>query len=98
LKRITGLKKIPPAEIAGKLKREARAAQREVLNKTLTLIISAFGLIAALAWNDAIKALLASVFRQEAGIMSLFIYAILITILAVLVTIYSSRVSAKAGG
>lgn len=87
---------ILPAEITKKLKREAITAKREVLSKTITLIISAFGLVAALAWNEAIKAFLASIFKQEAGIASLFVYALLVTILAVFVTVYLSKVSAKA--
>lgn len=83
-------------KVAKRLKREAVLARREVFSKTITLIVSAFGLVAALAWNEAIKALLASVFKQEAGIVSLFVYATLVTVFAVLATIYLGRLSAKA--
>jgi hypothetical protein len=60
-----------------------------------TLVTTAFGLIAALAWNDAIKAIIVQFIGAGNGIMGLLIYAVLITIIAVIATILIARVIAK---
>ena len=55
--------------------------------KTMTQLATAgFGLVAALAWNEAIKDLISRFITQGSGLISRFIYAIIITFLAVLVT------------
>ena len=76
--------------------------RKEVLEKFSALIIGAFGLVAALAWNDAIKALFVGPCGVEnAGTLcSLsaggpWVYAVLVTILAVLVSIWVGKVSSK---
>lgn len=58
----------------------------ETLKTMITLATSAFGLVAALAWNSAITELFKRVFGQAQGIISLFVYAILVTVIAVAVT------------
>ena len=55
------------------------------------LITAAFGLIAALAWNEAIKAAVGMFFETDGEIWGLLIYAILVTILAVIMTVWISR-------
>lgn len=56
----------------------------------LTLSTSAFGLVAALAWNQLIQEVVSQYIKPLlgglSGVISLLIYAILITALAVLVT------------
>lgn len=42
---------------------ESTSIKHEILDKIAALIAAAFGLVAALAWNDAIKAL----FREYFG-------------------------------
>ena len=54
--------------------------------ESLAYIIGAFGFVAALAWNEAIKALLNRLFAADDTIVSLFIYAILVTLIAVIAT------------
>lgn len=49
-------------------------------------ISQAFFFIAALAWNEAIKALLNAIFPNTGTLISLFIYALLISWLAYLVS------------
>jgi len=49
-------------------------------------ISQAFFFVAALAWNEAIKALLNAVFPKAGTLISLFIYALLISWLAYLVS------------
>jgi hypothetical protein len=69
----------------------------EVLDKIAALITAAFGLVAALAWNDAIKSLFAEggplYFMAAYGIWG---YAILVTLIAVAVTIWVGRMAEKA--
>jgi len=69
----------------------------EVLDKMSALITAAFGLVAALAWNDAIKSLFAEggplYFMASYGIWG---YAILVTLIAVAVTIWVGRMAEKA--
>lgn len=67
---------------------------REVIDKMGQLITAAFGLIAALAWNEAISALVKK-FVPAAGP---WVYAIIVTILAVLVTIWIGRAAARVKG
>ena len=67
----------------------------EVIEKIAALITAAFGLVAALAWNGAIKAIFLRVFGTSEGIGPMLIYAILVTIIAVLVTIWIGNVAEK---
>jgi hypothetical protein len=75
------------------------ALKGEVIEKISALITAAFGLIAALAWNDAIGGLFkpggALYFLAAGGV---WIYAIFVTILAVVMTIWIGRVAARAKG
>ncbi|RCV65326.1 hypothetical protein C5S53_04375 [Methanophagales archaeon] len=52
-------------------------------------------MVAALAWNDTIKLLFKEVFGPQETLWAMFGYAIFVTILIVLITIYLSRVSQK---
>ena len=67
----------------------------------VTLSTAGFGLVAALAWNDAIQAFVKEYIDQYisvgSGIISRFIYAIIITAIAVLVTYQLTKLSGKNG-
>jgi len=65
--------------------------KEEVIKTMATLITTAFGLIAALAWNEAIKALIQLFFKAGNALTGLFVYAIIVTILAVIATIIIAR-------
>lgn len=67
----------------------------QVLATIATLMTTAFGLIAALAWNEAIKAIILELFPTQGGITGLLIYAVLITIIAVVATVIIARAIAK---
>jgi len=67
----------------------------EVLEKMAALITAAFGLVAALAWNGAIKAIFAQVFKDAEGVTQMLVYAVLVTIFAVLATIWIGKATAK---
>ncbi len=69
--------------------------RREVLKQMIVLATSAFGLVAALAWNSAIQELFKRVFGPSSGLISMFVYAILVTVIAVMVTTRLSRMAER---
>lgn len=72
--------------------------QLELATQMLTLATSGFGLVAALAWNEAIQALVKEFIEPRvpgSGLLSKVIYAVLITGLAVFITFQLSRISAR---
>lgn len=67
----------------------------ELIRQMLTLATAGFGLVAALAWNSLIQEAVATYIKPyfpNGSLISLFIYAVLITVIAVLVTYELSRV------
>jgi hypothetical protein len=70
--------------------------KNEIRIKAVGYIIGAFGLVAALAWNDAIKSLINHLFPLDKdSVPAKFIYAIIITIIVVAATIFLVRFSEK---
>jgi hypothetical protein len=61
----------------------------------IALASAAFGVVAALAWNSAITALVKQIFGTGAQIVSLFIYAIIITIVAVIVMVNLGKMAER---
>jgi hypothetical protein len=72
---------------------------KEITKEMLKLSTSAFGLVAALAWNGVIKEVVEQYIKPlvggNSGIISLLVYAVVITTLAVIVTISLSRLTNK---
>ncbi|HLD28107.1 MAG TPA: DUF5654 family protein [Patescibacteria group bacterium] len=66
---------------------EKKSLKIEILEKMAGLATAGFGLVAALAWNDAIKGLFTIIFPKAGSIIAQFGYAIIITIIIVLITI-----------
>ena len=71
--------------------------KQEMLSAMVSLIIVAFGLVAALAWNSAIQAIVKAVLGTSDSVPGLLTYAIVVTILAVIATVLITRAAAKAG-
>ncbi|MEM7815991.1 MAG: DUF5654 family protein [Candidatus Aenigmatarchaeota archaeon] len=69
------------------------AISKEVIDKIASLMTAAFGLVAALAWNEAIKNAIGSLGLQAYGP---WLYAIIVTVIAVVATIYIGKIAAKA--
>jgi len=71
--------------------------KQELLKQMVTLSTAGFGLVAALAWNEAIQAFVQEYIDQYisvgSGIISRFIYAIIITAFAVFVTYQLTKIS-----
>ena len=64
----------------------------QLLETTAALITAAFGLVAALAWNETIKTAIAMVFPNDGdSIWGLLVYAIIVTVIAVIATILIAR-------
>lgn len=65
----------------------------------ITLATSGFGVVAALAWNEFIKTFIDSYIRpyfgKESGLISQFIYAMIVTLVAVSVTVQLSSIKKK---
>jgi membrane protein YdbS with pleckstrin-like domain len=74
-----------------KLKEEKEELKKETSNKVMALITAAFGLVAALAWNDTIKTLFVTVFGTADNLWAMLVYAIVVTFIAVFVTIKLSK-------
>lgn len=68
----------------------------EVLDKIAALVAAAFGLVAAFAWNEAIKAIFKQVFGNNDNLVVLVTYAILVTVVAVIMTIFVARAASRA--
>lgn len=63
----------------------------QLLETFASLITAAFGLVAALAWNEAIKQMVATVFSSSDDLVGLCVYAIIVTVLAVIMTMLIAR-------
>jgi heme/copper-type cytochrome/quinol oxidase subunit 4 len=63
----------------------------------ISLASASLGLVAALAWNEAIKALLALMHLGDSR-GGLFSYAVVATVLAVVVLVMLGKLAAKVGG
>lgn len=63
----------------------------------IALASASFGLVAALAWNEAIKATLALLHLGD-NLVGLYSYAIVATALAVVVLVWLGRIAARLGG
>lgn len=69
----------------------------EVLDKFSQLIVTALGLVAALAWNTAIQNLFDRIFGKAGAVLAgQFLYATLITLIVIFATIAVSRAAERA--
>lgn len=77
-------------------KKEDKKFHIELVKQMLTLSTAAFGLVAALAWNAFIQELVTSYVKKYLSVggalLSMGIYAIIVTVLAVFVTYQLSRI------
>ncbi len=69
----------------------------EVLYKVSELITTALGLVAAMAWNEAIQQLFTQLFGEAGGALATkFGYAVIITLVVIFATISVSRAAERA--
>jgi uncharacterized membrane protein len=69
--------------------------KNEIIDKLSALSIAAFGLVAALAWNGAIRTIFERYYGAGEGIVAMLTYAIVVTFIAVFVTIGIAKFSEK---
>jgi hypothetical protein len=71
---------------------------RVFLQTMITLASASLGLVAALAWNDAIKATIKKVMGESDSLPALYTYAALATIIAIAVLTALGKAAARVGG
>jgi len=78
-------------------KKEEKVKIKEMIKeKTTSYILAAFGLVAGLAWNEAIKSLIEFIFPQSGNsLLAKFVYAALLTVVVVYVSIYLNKLFRK---
>ena len=85
--------------MATKKKNTNKKIHIELVRQMVMLSTSGFGLVAALAWNSVIQEFVNDYVKrflpQGSGIVSLFLYALIITTLAVFVTFELSKLLEK---
>lgn len=70
--------------------------KKNLREQTFSYMTGALGLVAGLAWNDAIKSLIEILFPLDASsVWVKFIYAVLITVVVVIFSQYIFRLLAK---
>lgn len=66
-----------------------------VIKQMLSLATSGFGLVAALAWNEVVKETVDNYIKpylpQGSALLSMLIYAIIVTVLAVFITLQLTK-------
>ncbi len=89
---------MPRRQIESNQKRGGdRELSAEVLDKFSELITTALGLVAALAWNEAIQQLFTLLLGEAGGALAAkFFYAFLVTLIVIFATISVSRAAERA--
>ena len=82
----------PVVEVA----RRASRFSREFLATVISLVTTAFGVVVALAWNEALSRALAQL-SKGAEIAGLFTYAVVVTLLAVMIILFLGRLAGRIG-
>lgn len=75
----------------------ADSVHKEILKTISVLMTTAFAFVAGSAWNEAIQALLNEFIQQGSAVSAMLIYAIVVTIIAVVVTVFIGRLVGRAG-
>ena len=75
----------------------ANEVTKMIMETILALITTAFAFVAGEAWNSAIQKLIESFVGTGDALPSLFTYAIIVTIIAVIVTVLIARIAGKMG-
>lgn len=71
--------------------------RRAFIQTMVALASASLGLVAALAWNEAIKATLAMLGLGD-SLPGLYAYAIVATVLAVIVLVWLGKLASRVGG
>ena len=75
----------------------ASEISKMVMETMLTLITTAFAFVAGLAWNEAIQKLIEEFYTAGGAVTGLLIYAVIVTIVAVVVPVLLARIAGTMG-
>lgn len=79
-----------------KIKNEITGVKNEIRNRTIGYILTAMGLVAGLAWNDAIKSTIEYFFpANKSTIWAKLSYAVIVTLVVVFIAVYLNRLINK---
>lgn len=79
-----------------KIKEKSRHFEKEIRTQSVGYIVTALGLVAGLAWNEAIKNIIDTFFpNTNDTILAKLGYAVAITIIVVILGIYLTRLAKK---
>ena len=67
----------------------------EFMDRLITIIIAGMGLIAALAWDEALKHVFKYIFGENSSLAEDIGYAVLVTLIATVVSIYLRKIFLK---
>jgi len=67
----------------------------KLIEQMSTLFLGALSLVAALAWNDAVQSLFKVIFKDQSGVVAKFSYAVIITLIVVIVSWRLMKISEK---
>jgi uncharacterized membrane protein len=95
LRSATGCHSSPRPEPRGFLAGNIEKTKKEFKETSVTLILGGFGLVAALAWNEAIKSLVETFFQKNSELMGKFIYAIIVTVVVVIISARLKKILEK---
>lgn len=76
----------------------SRETTKMIFQSMIALASAALGLVAALAWNDAIKETIKLLMADDESLTAKYTYAILATVIAVIIILILARVASKVGG
>jgi uncharacterized membrane protein len=76
----------------------SKETTKMILQSMIALASAALGLVAALAWNDAIKETIKQLMTDDDSLSAKYAYAIMATVIAVIVVLVLSRLASKVGG
>lgn len=71
---------------------------RSLLQTMITLASASLGLVAALAWNEAIKTTMKKMLGADDSLAALYTYAIFATVISIVVVATLTRLADNVGG
>ena len=81
----------------GKAGRKASRYSREFVATVISLLTTALGVVAALAWNSALTKLFVTYLGPGGAVAALFVYAVAITVISVIVIVALARIATRIG-
>ena len=80
------------------LKQASLEQLRTLVQTMITLASASLGLVAALAWNEAIRTTIQKMLGAGESLAALYTYAIMATLIAIGVVMMLGRIAARIGG